>query len=680
MTTEIGRARVGVATYLTPSGPLLEPHRVLALRQAIESCAEARELQVVVDLTGVPQLGSDALEALLDAQEMLSRLGGSLRAANPSALLRDVFRLTGLADHVALIAQDEGEAAPAETPHPRRRASNRIGELLVERGLVQPEQIEAALALNQQTGARMAQVLVEKGWISERDLLQTLGEQLAVPFVALRAGVYDPACARLLDAETARRLEVLPLFRLRKQLFLATSDPQSIPTFEHVEDVTGLRVKPVLACGGDIRKAIEEAYGGQHDLAGYIGDLESDLELVETHSFEDQAAIDELAAGSPVINLINGVIQRAVRDRASDVHIEPSRKRCRIRMRVDGVLYTTMTPPMDIHPALVSRLKVMANLDIAERRLPQDGRLQVMTQGRAVDLRFSSLPGIFGEKVVLRVLDKDQSILDIEKLGLSAEHLACFRRLLAQSYGLLLVTGPTGSGKTTTLYAAVNHLASDEKNIVTIEDPVEYQVDQINQNQVRDAIGLSFARILKHTLRQDPDIVMVGEIREKETAEIAVQAALTGHLVLSTLHTNDSIGAVTRMLDMGVEPFLLSSALIGVMAQRLVRTVCPKCKTTYAAPADALAAHGVHSQEQLRLAKGRGCPDCFDSGYKGRMAIHEIVAVDPDLQRLIMTNPSRSDLDDYLRAHQVKTLLDNGLQRALEGRTTVEEVMRAVNN
>jgi type IV pilus assembly protein PilB len=322
----------------------------------------------------------------------------------------------------------------------------------------------------------------------------------------------------------------------------------------------------------------------------------------------------------------------------------------------------------------------MANLDIAERRLPQDGRIQVKTQGRSVDLRFSSLPGMYGEKIVLRVLDKNQVILDVNRLGMSAGNLENFKSLLAHNYGLILVTGPTGSGKTTSLYAAINHLNSLEKNIVTIEDPVEYQLDLVNQNEVRANIGLTFAKMLKHVLRQDPDIIMVGEIREKETAEIAVQAALTGHLVLSTLHTNDSVGAVTRMIDMGVEPYLLSSALIGVVAQRLVRTICEHCKTSFIAPPEVAERYGWNDAGQIRLAKGRGCPECYDSGYKGRMGIHETLRTDASLQRLIMANPSRDELTSYLRERKVRLLFDDGLARVRSGETTVEEIMRVISS
>ena len=321
----------------------------------------------------------------------------------------------------------------------------------------------------------------------------------------------------------------------------------------------------------------------------------------------------------------------------------------------------------------------MANLDIAERRMPQDGRIQVGTQGRTVDLRFSSLPGIYGEKVVLRVLDKNQAILDVDKLGMSENNLAGFNKLLDRSHGLLLATGPTGSGKTTTLYAAINRLKSMEKNIVTIEDPVEYQLDIINQNQVSDAIGLSFAKLLKHVLRQDPDIIMVGEIRDRQTAEIAVQAALTGHLVLSTLHTNDAAGAVSRMVEMGVEPYLLASALIGVVAQRLVRQVCGACKTTYLATPELAAAHGWSETANIRLVRGRGCQACYDSGYRGRFAIHELLEIDPGTQRLIIANATREELATHAQQHGHKPLYADGLGRALAGETTLEEISRVIH-
>jgi type IV pilus assembly protein PilB len=368
-----------------------------------------------------------------------------------------------------------------------------------------------------------------------------------------------------------------------------------------------------------------------------------------------------------------------VKDGASDIHIEAFRTHSRIRYRIDGLLYEFQSPKIELHAPMVSRLKVMANLDIAERRMPQDGRIQVFTQGRSVDLRFSSLPGLHGEKVVLRVLDKNQGIFDLEGLGMSDGNLKTFENLLKSTNGLILVTGPTGSGKTTSLYSALSYLNSIEKNIVTIEDPVEYQMDIINQNEVRNDIGLGFAKFLKHILRQDPDIIMVGEIRERETAEIAVQAALTGHLVLSTLHTNDSVGAVTRMIDMGVEPYLLSSALIGVIAQRLVRTICPDCHTESVAPPSIIETYGWQDRGKVRLARGRGCNKCYDSGYKGRMGIHETLDTSPELQNMIMSNPGRDDLTAFIQKQGMVSLFQDGLERVLEGRTTIDEVSRSIS-
>ena len=384
-----------------------------------------------------------------------------------------------------------------------------------------------------------------------------------------------------------------------------------------------------------------------------------------------------MAEGSPVINLTNIILLKAIRERASDIHLEPQAGAFRVRVRVDGLLYELMSPPIEMHPAVVSRLKVMANLDIAERRIPQDGRIQVQVDGGTVDLRFSSMPTIHGEKIVLRILDQRQSILDLNQLGFHPDVLTLFKTLLKRPYGLILVCGPTGSGKTTTLYSAITMLNVLEKNIITIEDPVEYQLKGINQNQVKESIGLNFARFLKHALRQDPDIIMVGEIRDRETAEIAIQASLTGHLVLSTLHTNDSASAITRLLEMGIEPYLISSALLAPLAQRLVRTVCSACKTTYYAPRNVLKDLGLDESKTVSLVKGRGCSVCFDSGFKGRTAIHEILEMDDSLRALILTNPTIDVLQRHLRAQGHRTLRDAGMAKVLEGLTTIEEITRA---
>jgi len=450
-----------------------------------------------------------------------------------------------------------------------------------------------------------------------------------------------------------------------------------MPAFDEVSERMQCEVRPVLARKEDIDKILKESLNLSEMPFDMMGDVDEDFEVVQNLQIDDYSTIDEVAAGSPVVNLVNSIIQRAVHDGASDIHLEPFRTHSRIRFRIDGLLYEFTAPRVELHPALVSRLKVMANLDIAERRMPQDGRIQVHTQGRSVDLRFSSLPGLYGEKVVLRILDKNQAILDVNKLNLSGDNLRTFKSLLDANHGLILVTGPTGSGKTTSLYAALNYLKSIEKNIVTIEDPVEYQIDIINQNEVRANIGLTFAKILKHVLRQDPDIVMVGEIRERETAEIAVQAALTGHLVLSTLHTNDAVGAVTRLIDMGVEPYLLSSALLGVVGQRLVRTICPNCKFDFLAPPEIVAQYSWDGE--VKLAKGKGCEQCYDSGHKGRTGIHEILRTDADLQKLIISSPSRDELSDYLDKRDFRNLFKDGLGRVLDRDTTIEEVARVTS-
>lgn len=675
LSTEVVRTQIGFMTYLAPKEALTEEQGVETLRKALNICIENNETQVVIDLANIQRLNSLALEALLDFQETLFRMGGWLKVAHVSPLIRQIFLINKLTDYISVIESEVQtiiERKPSEI-------QLRLGDILVSKNLLTREQIIEAIQLQKSTGRRLGKIIVDKGWVTEHEMLNALSQQLAIPLITMQPGLYDPDIAKQLDKKIATRLRVLPLFNVRGELSLATADPQAIPSFEEVEKYLGCHVSPVMARREDILKTINEVYSDSEFNSEFFTDVDDDFSIVESTIPDDYSTIDDMAAGSPIINLVNSIIQRAVHDGASDIHIEPSRIKSTIRFRIDGILYEVMSPRIETHPAIVSRLKVMANLDIAERRLPQDGRIQVKTRGRSVDLRFSSLPGLLGEKVVLRVLDKNQSILNVNKLGMSDQNLGTFKQLLNRSYGLVLVTGPTGSGKTTTLYAALNYLNSIEKNIVTIEDPVEYQVNIINQNEVRDNIGLSFAKVLKHVLRQDPDIIMIGEIRERETAEIAVQAALTGHLVLSTLHTNDSIGAVTRMIDMGVEPYLLSSALIGVVAQRLVRTICPSCKTSFLAPTEVMEQYHWDKNANIRLSKGQGCPECYDSGYKGRLGIHEVIQTNDELQRLIISNPNRDELAAYIEKIGIMGLFDDGLGRVLDGQTTLEEVSRTIN-
>ena len=538
-----------------------------------------------------------------------------------------------------------------------------------------PEKLYELLEVQRKTSQSLGYLLVKEKIITQKELTRALSEQLGIPHVSIRKGLVDPSIIHVLPKEKAIQFNVVPMFKVNNVLTIATSDPHNFFKQDKIAEITKLEIQQVLGKNEEILEAIEECYQGQISIDDVIGSVEEDeLSYVEEAPETAISEIAKMAEGSPVINLTNLILLKAIRKNASDIHIEPQPVEFNVRVRVDGILYELMKHGMERHPAVISRLKVMANLDISERRMSQDGRIQVTVDGKLIDLRFSSVPGYYGEKVVLRILDRSKSILDINKLGFNQTHLQRFKQLIRRPYGLIILCGPTGSGKTTTLYAGVNMLNTVEKNIVAIEDPVEYQLQGVTQIPVKSAIGLTFAKILKHVLRQDPDIVLVGEIRDRETAKIAIQASLTGRLVLSTLHTNDSPSAITRLLEMGIEPYLISSALLVSIGQRLVRSICPNCRTEFYPPKEVIRALGMDETKRIKLARGRGCTSCFDSGFKGRVGIHEMVENDEGLQKLILSNPTIDRIREYLDGKGHKSLKDEGFQKVRDGVTTLEEV------
>ena len=555
----------------------------------------------------------------------------------------------------------------------------RLGQMLVTSGKVSQADLDKALVEQEKTGQRLGQVLVKMGCVKEEDIVQVLGEQLGLPHVWLRKGIVDPKVVSLIPIEKAQLYHALAMFKVRDTLTVAMSDAPSPFVLDQLASITGCKIQPVLSRGEDISGAIHEYYENSVGMEDFLSSLDqTDMEVVADGALASVSELEEMAEGSPIINLVNVVILNAIKEGASDIHIEPDRKRMRVRYRVDGIMREVMSNKMDLHAAVVSRVKVMANLDIGERRRPQEGRIRVVAENRGVDLRVSSLPTVLGEKVVLSILDQSKSIRPLQALGLTGQPAEKFTEMIRQPYGLILVTGPTGSGKTTTLYSAISLVSTMEKNVVTIEDPVEYQLDLINQVQVNEKMDLSFANVLRHVLRQDPDIIMVGEIRDRETAEIAIQAALTGHLVISTLHANDSCGAVTRLSDMGIEPYLIASALTGVVAQRLVRRICPDCRTTFIPPQSLLERVGWKDSKPLTMTVGTGCKTCFDSGYKGRLGIYEMLLVDTAMRNLILANPSLDALRQERNKSSLPSLKESGFELVRAGQTTIEEVIRAV--
>jgi type IV pilus assembly protein PilB len=551
-----------------------------------------------------------------------------------------------------------------------------LGQRLVQAELLTAEELVAALKEQSKKNLRLGEVLVELGFVTDSELLPFLQQQLGVPAVQLRDGLIDPTVVSLLTRAKAEAFDVLVMFKVRDRLIVAMAEPQNLQQIDELERITRLKVRPVLALRTEIQRMIVRCYQAGFEVDVVTADLEEGAVEFDADAIQMSLAdVESLAEGSPIINLVNYMIVHAVRQGASDIHIEAGHKYTAIRYRVDGLLREVLRPRKDFHPAIISRVKLMAKMDIAEHRQPQDGRMHVVVEGREIDLRASTLPTVLGEKAVLRILDKRNVTFNLDQLGVPDQQLLQIKTMLAKPYGLMLVSGPTGSGKTTTLYSALELIKSVHRNIITIEDPVEYQLELINQVQVDAATNMTFASALRSILRQDPDVIMVGEIRDKETAEVAIQAALTGHLVLSTLHTNDSAAAVTRLLDMGVVGYKIAAALLGVIAQRLVRNICPQCKAPYYPPSEVLEMIHYAGDKRRQFTRGEGCHACHDTGFRGRTGIYEVLTCTPALRDLISSEASVDAIRTRHRNHGGETLLDVGIRLAEAGRTSLDEII-----
>jgi general secretion pathway protein E len=563
-----------------------------------------------------------------------------------------------------------------------------LEELLLGRGRISPDDLRKVRLLQQERGERIERLLLDLGFISEDDLIGLMSEHLGVPVIGRKEFPAVPVALQGVNPQFLKHAKILPLEITDGTLSVAMADPADLYSLQGLEVATGLHVQPRLGREKEILAALEgydsaqpqSEEGGEGTLA-YIGDDEEDVNHLR-----------DLASEAPVIRLVNLLINRAVEQRASDIHIEPFENELKIRYRIDGVLHDIDSPPRRQQAAIVSRVKIMAKLNIAERRLPQDGRIKLRTMGKEIDLRVSTLPTLYGESVVMRILDRSSIVLDLEQLGFPGDTLGLFENLITRPYGMILVTGPTGSGKTTTLYGALEKINSPDKKIITIEDPVEYQVSGVNQIHVKPQIGLTFANGLRSIVRQDPDVIMVGEIRDPETAEIAVQAALTGHLVFSTLHTNDAAGAVSRLLEMGVEDYLLASSLLGVLAQRLVRKLCMRCRQPVPQGEALLGAgemtrasverfahvagNGSANGDGQAVYRAAGCEECSGTGYRGRSGIYEFLLMNEGVRELILKHASADIIKGTAVTHGMRTLRDDGWMKVREGTTTVAEVVR----
>ncbi|MBU4457748.1 MAG: type II secretion system ATPase GspE [Candidatus Omnitrophica bacterium] len=564
-----------------------------------------------------------------------------------------------------------------------RKSKDRLGQILITEKVITEEGLEKALEMQKKEKSKLGDVLVNLGLVSEKDIVIALAKQLSIPYASYSKGLLKPAqdqgLSKLVPEEYARRNLSLPISKHLNSLTVAFVDPLNLIAIDNLRHMTGCEINPIISTKSDLVRAMDEFYGKEDLLKDAISDS-YELEEFQTEKpkEDENLSLDELVARAeeaPIVKLIDLVLMQAIKDRASDIHIEPFRQKINIRYRIDGVLYEIPPPAKHLLPAIVSRVKILANLDIAERRLPQDGAFLVKVEKKGIDIRVSTIPTIHGEKVVMRILDKSSTPLNLEELGFESQNLEDFRKAINSPYGLILTTGPTGSGKTTTLYAALNEIKSPRKNISTVEDPVEYKLEGINQVQVKPGIGLTFANALRSFLRQDPDIIMVGEVRDLETAQICIRSSLTGHLVLSTLHTNDAPSAISRLIDIGIEPYLISSSLLLIGAQRLVRRLCPECKEAYEATSKIVKDFNI---KQELLYKPKGCDYCSHTGYRGRIAIYEILVINDTLRELISKGADLGEIKKTIKDMGIKSLVDAGLKKAEEGMTSLEEILSII--
>jgi type IV pilus assembly protein PilB len=568
----------------------------------------------------------------------------------------------------------------------------RLAELLLKDKKITPTQLQEALTFQKTNGGKIGFVLVKLGFVKDEDITAMLSKQYGVPSINLAQFEVDPAVIKLIPGETAQKYQIIPLSRSGATLTIAMTDPTNVFAMDDIKFMTGYNVEPVVASDGAVVDAIQKYYGvSQQQSASALDSVqkaldelpaEENVEILEEGDELDVGSLEKQSGETPVIRLVNLMLMSSIQKGASDIHIEPYEREFRVRFRIDGLLYTVMQPPLKFRDAIVSRIKIMAKLDIAEKRLPQDGRIKIRFQDggrtREIDFRVSCLPTLFGEKVVLRLLDREKLMLDMTKLGFEDQSLSKFDSAIKRPWGMVLVTGPTGSGKTNTLYSSISKLNTADTNIMTAEDPVEFNLPGINQVLVRDSIGLSFAATLRSFLRQDPNIILVGEIRDFETAEIAVKAALTGHLVLSTLHTNDAPSTISRLMNMGIEPFLVASSVNLICAQRLVRRLCGHCKQAHPAPPQALVDVGFTAEEAAHVVPHRhqGCEKCNNTGYKGRVGLYEVMEMTEELKELVLVGASAIELRRRAIDDGMITLRRSGLRKVMDGLTSVDEVVR----